>query len=73
MELCEALTHVYGHNNWYNPYRNLGFSIGGSKQTPYEAYQDLEEPYQKVVRSLFGKHPEKNDGIEDESRPIDFL
>ncbi len=72
MELCEALTHVYGHNNWHNPYRNIGISIGGSFQTPYEAYCDLAEPFQRIVISLFGRRPEKEDGLNDDSAPIEF-
>lgn len=72
MELCEILTHVYGHNNWYNPYRHSGFSIGGAHQRPYDAYLELDNPYQRIVKSLFGRTPEKDDGLTDESRPVDF-
>lgn len=72
LELCEILTHIYGHNKWYNPYRNAGFSIGGSKQTPFDAYQELDDPFQRIVISLFGRRPEKNDGLHDASAPIGY-
>ena len=72
LELCQILTHIYGHNQWYNPYRNAGFSIGNSHQSPYEAFQDLDDPFQRIVISLYGKIPQKTDGLLDEYRPIDF-
>lgn len=72
MELCEILTHVFGHNNWHNPYRNAGFSIGGSKNTPFQAFQELDDPFQRIVVSFFGKYPEKTDGLSDLSAPIEY-
>ena len=72
MELCEILTNIYGHNNWYNPYRNCGFSIGGSQQRPYDAYCELDEPIQRIARAFYGKEIKPTDGLNDESRPIDF-
>lgn len=71
MELCQALTHVYGHNNWWNPIRGIG-SVGGFHQSPYQAYLDLDEPFQRIVVSLFGFVPDKNSGLTDDYRPIDF-
>ena len=71
MEFCEALTHVYGHNNWFNPIHGIG-SIGGWYQTPYEAYDNLKPQYQAIVDSLFGHSPSKWDGITEESAPVDY-
>ncbi len=72
MELCEILTHIYGHNQWYNPFRTSWCSIGGIKQTPYEAYKDLNETSQRIVVSLFGRTPNREDGLNDESCPVDY-
>lgn len=72
LELCEILTHIYGHNDWHNPYRVMGISIGGSKQTPYEAFLDLHETLQRIVISLFGRHPQKEDGLDDISAPVEY-
>lgn len=73
MELCEALTIVYGHNNWWNPLRRSGISIGSIFQSPFEAYKELDAPFKRIVVSLFGREPEKHDGINDLSAPIDFI
>ncbi len=73
MELCKALTIVYGHSNWWNPLRSAGFQMGSIYQSPFEAYQELDAPFKRIVVSLFGREPEKQDGINDLSAPIEFI
>lgn len=72
MNLCDALTHTYGHNRWFNPIRMAG-SVPGIFQTPFEAYEDLKPEFQSVVRSLFGGYPGEFDGIFDDSCPVDYV
>lgn len=60
MTLSEALDLIYSDGtNWHNPIRP--YFATGITQTPYEAYEQLKDEYQVLVRNWIGHEPRRNE------------
>ena len=64
MTLTEALDLLhegmdFDYRNWRNPIRP--YFVSGIAQTPYEAYQKLEEDYKVLVRRWIGREPRRDE------------
>lgn len=55
MTLTEALDVIYGPEDWRNPIRP--YSVSGVTDTPFAAYEKLQERYKLIVRRLIGRRP----------------
>jgi hypothetical protein len=64
MTLTEALDRIteglpFDYRDWHNPIRP--YFVGGVTQTPYEAYQQMEPEYQKLIERWVGHIPTKGE------------
>ena len=63
MTLTEALDLLYGEGvNWHNPIRP--YFVSGISQTPYEAFRQLKDDYQTLVRRWVGHEPRRDEDLE---------
>ncbi len=62
--LTEALDRLhegmdFDYRDWHNPVRP--YFVSGIEQTPFEAYQQLENEYKKLIINWMGCEPRKGD------------
>lgn len=62
MTLDDALDLVYGHSERWNPIRP--YTVGGIRQSPFDAYLALSEDKRVIVQRTLGREPTRRDDYE---------